>query len=556
MHSDKKPKLKDDVTGLAAFDDLDPVSAVSELNLFLEPQAAQMPTAQPQLGSRVNTLPPARFAPSAPPPPVPQQAAPPVQPEAYSTPTSAPAHPASPDSYDFDDDEEQTGYYDRPAEGSQPGQASQSGQAGQAGHPGAALSMEWEEEELETRLRPGDTIDHAAGAPFTAVAGGNPSPFPSDSPVIGEQAQQYSQPVPSAAPAMLPAEPVADEEWPEEKRGGSKIAIAGVILALAVVAQLVVWQMGSSEPGVATLVTTPAGASVTVDGVAATTSHSPFILELTPDEEHEIVITHKGYASQTLPVSIEAGDRLELPAIDLVSEAGTTGFALSSAPAGATVFIDGADTGKKTPFEFTDVDPGMHTIRLEAEAGARVFELQVFVVEDKVLELPEATLTEVKGKANAEQPIDKASDVVAHNGAKGGAQAQAQDGAKKSRTARASRSKVRRTRGAISSSRAGVAPAKRTSAKKFSAKKKASTKRSRAVAASAGGMGTLRINTRPWSAITVDGKKVGNTPQLNLQLSAGTHKIRLTNPQMGLSKTIRVKIKKGQTTTKILNLIE
>jgi serine/threonine-protein kinase len=71
-----------------------------------------------------------------------------------------------------------------------------------------------------------------------------------------------------------------------------------------------------------------------------------------------------------------------------------------------------------------------------------------------------------------------------------------------------------------------------------------------------GKMGTLQINSRPWSEISVDGRPVGNTPQRALQLSAGRHKIKLTNPDLGLSKTIRIKIKAGETVTKIETLTE
>jgi serine/threonine-protein kinase len=68
--------------------------------------------------------------------------------------------------------------------------------------------------------------------------------------------------------------------------------------------------------------------------------------------------------------------------------------------------------------------------------------------------------------------------------------------------------------------------------------------------------GTLQINSRPWSEVSVDGRPVGNTPQRALQLSAGRHKIKLTNPELGLSKTIRIKIKAGETVTKIETLTD
>jgi serine/threonine-protein kinase len=68
--------------------------------------------------------------------------------------------------------------------------------------------------------------------------------------------------------------------------------------------------------------------------------------------------------------------------------------------------------------------------------------------------------------------------------------------------------------------------------------------------------GTLRLNSRPWAQVTVDGRPVGNTPQPSLQLSAGKHKLQLSNPQLGLTKNVSVNIKAGETTTQVVNLAE
>ncbi|HET8936877.1 MAG TPA: PEGA domain-containing protein, partial [Polyangiales bacterium] len=68
--------------------------------------------------------------------------------------------------------------------------------------------------------------------------------------------------------------------------------------------------------------------------------------------------------------------------------------------------------------------------------------------------------------------------------------------------------------------------------------------------------GILRINSRPWSNIFVDGQPVGHTPQMNLQLPAGQHQITLINNEMQLRKAINVMITPGQTTTQTVNLAE
>jgi serine/threonine-protein kinase len=73
---------------------------------------------------------------------------------------------------------------------------------------------------------------------------------------------------------------------------------------------------------------------------------------------------------------------------------------------------------------------------------------------------------------------------------------------------------------------------------------------------SGGAGGMLRLNSRPWSQVYVDGRLVGNTPQMGLPLSPGNHSIRLVNAQMGLTKTFSVAIKGGQMVTKVVNLVE
>jgi serine/threonine-protein kinase len=77
-----------------------------------------------------------------------------------------------------------------------------------------------------------------------------------------------------------------------------------------------------------------------------------------------------------------------------------------------------------------------------------------------------------------------------------------------------------------------------------------------AAPAASSGTGVLRLNSLPWSQVTVDGKPVGNTPLMNLPLPAGAHTIRMVNPDMGLTKTIKVTVKAGDTTTKVVNMAQ
>jgi hypothetical protein len=69
-------------------------------------------------------------------------------------------------------------------------------------------------------------------------------------------------------------------------------------------------------------------------------------------------------------------------------------------------------------------------------------------------------------------------------------------------------------------------------------------------------LGTLRLDTVPWSEVFYKKRKLGITPLLGVKLPAGTHNLRAVNSGRGLEKTIKVTIKAGQTTTLKIGLTE
>ncbi|MBW2733809.1 MAG: serine/threonine protein kinase [Deltaproteobacteria bacterium] len=69
------------------------------------------------------------------------------------------------------------------------------------------------------------------------------------------------------------------------------------------------------------------------------------------------------------------------------------------------------------------------------------------------------------------------------------------------------------------------------------------------------GYGTLNLNSIPWSQVTINGRRIKRpTPLLRLKLRAGRHRIVLVNRERRLRKVIRVTIRSGQTTTKLIRL--
>jgi serine/threonine-protein kinase len=58
---------------------------------------------------------------------------------------------------------------------------------------------------------------------------------------------------------------------------------------------------------------------------------------------------------------------------------------------------------------------------------------------------------------------------------------------------------------------------------------------------------TLNVVTHPWSTVTLDGRRIGDTPIKDLAISPGRHRLVLTNPVKNVSKEVVVHLKPGET---------
>ncbi|MCU0662688.1 MAG: protein kinase [Myxococcota bacterium] len=68
---------------------------------------------------------------------------------------------------------------------------------------------------------------------------------------------------------------------------------------------------------------------------------------------------------------------------------------------------------------------------------------------------------------------------------------------------------------------------------------------SKQTASESKGTGTLSVFVRPWANVVVDGVPLGQTPLKNLRLSAGTHRVELSNEELGYQSTLEVDIDTG-----------
>jgi serine/threonine protein kinase len=68
-------------------------------------------------------------------------------------------------------------------------------------------------------------------------------------------------------------------------------------------------------------------------------------------------------------------------------------------------------------------------------------------------------------------------------------------------------------------------------------------------------VGYLNLNSIPWTNVTVDGRRLSRTtPILRLRLAPGVHQIQLENPEEELKHSLKVRVRAGATTWKVVRL--
>jgi eukaryotic-like serine/threonine-protein kinase len=117
-------------------------------------------------------------------------------------------------------------------------------------------------------------------------------------------------------------------------------------------------------PGQLNVSSTPEGAQVSVDGRNDPSWATPYNMAgLTPGQ-HSIVVTKPGYSSETRNVEVASGSKSFL-VVQLGQLAAT--LSVASTPAGASVFMDGKDTGKVTPVQFSVDRAGSHSFTFKKQ---------------------------------------------------------------------------------------------------------------------------------------------------------------------------------------------
>jgi serine/threonine protein kinase len=111
-------------------------------------------------------------------------------------------------------------------------------------------------------------------------------------------------------------------------------------------------------PGQLSVTSTPAGAQIQIDGQNDATWVTPFNLAGLNPGQHTLTISKAGYAAETRTIDVGSGSK-SFVSVQLAQLSATV--SVSSEPAGAAIWMDGKDTGRVTPAQFSVDRAGNHS---------------------------------------------------------------------------------------------------------------------------------------------------------------------------------------------------
>jgi hypothetical protein len=111
-----------------------------------------------------------------------------------------------------------------------------------------------------------------------------------------------------------------------------------------------------------TILTSPSGATATLDGRPDATCRTPCTMDATPGR-HAISVTMPGHEVEYREITVGSGP-LEMPVVVLRAHGGT--LMLTSTPPGATILINGRRLNQVTPAQIP-LSPGTYSITVEKD---------------------------------------------------------------------------------------------------------------------------------------------------------------------------------------------
>jgi serine/threonine protein kinase len=117
-------------------------------------------------------------------------------------------------------------------------------------------------------------------------------------------------------------------------------------------------------PGQLSVNSTPEGAAIAMDGHGEAGWVTPFNLTGLAPGQHTITVSRPGFGSETRTIEVGAGSKSFL-SVQLAQLSAS--LSVTSDPVGASIFLDGKDTGHVTPTQLSVEKAGNHTILVKKQ---------------------------------------------------------------------------------------------------------------------------------------------------------------------------------------------
>lgn len=428
------------------------------------------------------------------------------------------------------------------------------------------------------------------------------APMPSAPPPVSHHPQSHGMPAHSQAPmphmpppSRAPNAMEATAMVPRPQPSKAPLVILMLLLVAALVGGVVFMMMPRSGTLVVNVADAKGGAvqklEVTVDGKVVC-SQAPCILKDVASGVHQVSVTATGYDTPApRAVTIEGRKDATLD-FSLSGGKGTggagTGFKVGGNQPGVKVIVDGVEKGA-LPQEIRDLEPGSHTLRFVGSDRYAPLEKTINVAKDEVQDLSSIQLKVVKGKAmitlgtpgakvylvngtnRKEVPqfpiaidfdpnekwqleakkdgFDDFSQPISFDDGQAEKQFNVTlnaKGAHPAPVAQPATQPVVAQPATPATKPAGFLKAEKP-AEEPATKPEPAAKKEPAAAAGGSGEAFLNINSLPASTVVLDGKPLGATPRLKVQVSPGSHTILFINSELSLKKSITVQVGAGET---------
>ncbi len=440
---------------------------------------------------------------------------------------------------------------------------------------------------------------------------GDESSLP-DSPALPLRHEPPVVSVSSPPPIAIPATESRAQDTADDGSKKKLLLIAAAALAAVLVLGVIgVLVFGGSSPAQLTITTEPAKVQLFVDGKPIS-GESPFVVSELDPGAHSVEIRANGFEQYNDSAELSEGEQRPLNVV-LEPIVRLGGFTFNTSPPGAKVYLDDDLIGT-TPVSKDNLEPGVYVLRAEHDGNFLPFERTVPIREGQQRPLPTVNLqpdkvvvtftsdpegadvTLIQGDvrkslgstpARAEirmsagdwsveikkrgyelwtQPLSSIGgqeefevDAVLTREGSGGSsdssRSRDREADRDSNRTASSSSSSRRTSG--SSDRSGRDSNRNTSSSSSSlSSSRRTSSSSSSGSAAAGGEGVLAVNSIPWSQVYVDGRLIGNTPRPKVPLKTGHHTVTLVRTDLDIKKKLSITIKKGETTKKIVKLLE